>query len=105
MPVIKTSAEGFVSVMGDQFLRKPDALGHGVHVSAQIGIWEGDVTERDRSVAPQFVAHADLRGGNGETRTFMNDAGIYFQHLPGAEETPHLGFIYRAQTRLARDFR
>src|ERR1700686_1895311 len=103
MPVIQTSTD-FVSVMADQFLRKSDALGHGVHVSAQIGIWEGDVTEGDRGVALQFAADADLRGGDGKTRTFVNDAGIYFQQLTGGDETPHLGFLDRAQERHALEF-
>src|ERR1700730_17204599 len=105
MPVIQTSAdpalEDLVSVMGDQFLRKSDALGHGIHEYAQIRMGEGDMAERDRGVAPELAADADLGGGNGKTRALVNDAGLYLQQLAGADKTPHLGFLDRAQERHA----
>src|ERR1700682_2760640 len=108
MPVIQTSAdpalEDLISVMGDQFLRKSDALGHGVHVYAQIRVGEGDMRERDRGAGSQFAADGYLRGSDGKARTFVNDAGGYFQQLPGADETPHLGFLHRAEERHALEF-
>ena len=56
MPVIQTSTgpelADLVSVMRDGLLRKADALGHRVHVHAQLRIREGHNTERDRGVAP-----------------------------------------------------
>src|SRR5229473_4207680 len=95
MPVIQTSVDpalgDFVSVIGDGLLREADTFGHDFHMSAQICIREGDVAERERCVAPQFAADADLRRGNGKTRTFMHDAGIDFQRFPGGNKSPHLG--------------
>src|ERR1700732_5034593 len=99
MPVIQTSAgpgdfvSVFVSIMGKGLLRKADLFGLGLHVSAQIGIWEWDVAERERRVAPQFAADADLRRGNGKPRAFVNDADVYFEQVARADETPHLGFL------------
>src|SRR6266581_2238097 len=75
MPVIQTSTgpelADFVSVMGDGLLRKADALGHGIHVSAQFRIGEGDVTERDRRVAPQLAVDLNPRFGHCITRPFV----------------------------------
>src|SRR5258708_27458280 len=101
MPVIQTSAgpefeafvPAFASVMGDGLLRKADAFGHGVHVYAQIRTREGNDTERDRRVASQFAANADLGGGNGIARTLVNDTRLYRQQVAGADERSHLGFL------------
>ena len=68
--------EDFVSVMGDDLLRKADTLGHGIHVSAQIRMREGNVAERECRVALQFAADPDLRFGDRITRAFVNDIGV-----------------------------
>src|ERR1700726_3992798 len=91
--------------MGDGLVRKADALGHGFHVSTQIRVREGDVTERDRGVAPQFAANMDLRRGDGKTRTFVDDAGVYLEHLAGGNEAAHLGFLDRGEERHALELR
>ncbi len=109
MPVIQTSTgpefDDVISAMSHQFLRKSDALGHRVHVSAQIGVWEGDMREGEGRAASQFAADADLRGGHGESGAFVNDAGIDSEQFSGADETAHLGFLDCAQKRHALEFR
>src|SRR5882672_2554095 len=105
MPVIQTSTgpefDDVISVMSHQFLRKSDALGHRVHVSAQIGVWERDMREGDRRAASQLAADTDLGGGHGESGAFVNDAGIDPEQFAGADETAHLGSLDRAQKRHA----
>src|SRR5882757_9091510 len=86
MPVIQTSAgpgcEDFVSVMDDGLLRKADALGHGIHVSAQIRIREGDMAEGERRVALQLAVDTDFCFGHRITRALMQDVGVDRQQLP-----------------------
>src|SRR5205823_9192400 len=97
MPVIQTSVdpgcEGFASVMSDGLLWKADALGHGIHVSAQIRIREGNMAECDRRVAPQLAADSYLRFGHRITRAFVKDVGLDRQQFPGRHEAAHLGFL------------
>src|ERR1700712_4163750 len=98
MPVIQTSTGSrcnLLSAMGDQFLWKSDAPGHGVHVHAQIRMREGDVAERDGGVGPQFAADADLGGGDGEAGPLVDDAGVDGQEFAGADKPAHLGFLDR----------
>src|SRR5258708_38001039 len=96
MPVIQTSTgpefDDVISAMSHQFLRKSDALGHRVHVSAQIGVWEGDMREGEGRAASQFAADADLRGGHGESGALVNDAGLDSAPLSVADGTSHLDF-------------
>ena len=108
MPVIQTSVdpgcEGFASVMSDGLLWKADALGHGIHVSAQIRIREGNVAERDRRVALQLAADPYLRFGHRITRAFVKDVGVDRQQFPGGHEAAHLGFLDRGEKRHALEF-
>src|SRR5882757_5709106 len=75
MPVIQTSAggefDGFGSVMRHRLFGKADALGHGVHVYAQVRMREGNVSHRECRVAPRFAADADLSLRDRKTRTFV----------------------------------
>src|SRR3954453_22399431 len=97
MPVIQTSAgpafEDFVSVMKMSLLRKADTPGHGIHVSAQIRIGEGDVAERDGRVASQLPADLDPCFGQRITRTFVKDVGVDRQQFSGRDEAAHLGLL------------
>src|SRR5258708_13304342 len=97
MPVIQASTgpafADFGSVMSDCLLWKTDALGHGFHVSAQIRIRERNVAEGELCVAGQFAADVCFRIGDGKARTFVNDAGVYFQELTRVDKVPHLDFV------------
>src|ERR1019366_3644634 len=103
MPVIQASIgpefDDFGSVMGDGLLRKADAFGHGVHVSAQVGIRERNVTECERRVASQLAVDADLGLRDRKTRAFMYHVGVYFQQLARRHEAAHLGFLDHGQKR------
>src|SRR6476469_6024029 len=105
IPVIQTSVdpglEDFVSVMTHGLLRKADARGHRLHVSAQLGIWERYDAEGDRGVAPQFTVDPDLGFGDRIARTFVYDANIDRQQIAGSDETAHFGFLDRGQERHA----
>src|SRR5438874_577877 len=82
----------------------PDATSHGIHVSAQILIGEGDMTEGDRRVGPQLAANADFRFGHRITRAFVKDAGLYRQQFARRHEAAHLGFLDGRQKWHALEF-
>src|SRR5437868_6509572 len=105
MPVIQTSVDpgfgDFVSVIGNRLLRKANALGHGVHMHAQIRMREGNYPKRQGGVAPDLAGNARLGGGNGIAGAFVNDARLYREQFAGTDEAPHLGFLDRSQKRHA----
>src|SRR5664280_2836408 len=105
MPVIQASFapefDEFGSVMRNCLLRKTDLIGHRVHETAQVGVREGNVAERQRRAALHFAADTDLGGSNGKTRTFVHDIRVYSQQLARSDKAPHLGFLDHGQKRNA----
>src|SRR5260370_7778134 len=108
MPVIQTSVDpgcaGFASVMSNGLLGKADAFGHGLHVSAQIRIREGNMAERDGRVALQLAADPYLRLGHRITRALVNDLGTDRHPFPPGPQPPHLPFLDRGEERHALQF-
>src|SRR5882757_11473697 len=90
MPVIQAS---FGSVMRHRLLRKADLVGHRVHISAQVGIGEGNMAEGQVRAALQLGTNARFRRRDRKTRTFVLDLCIYRQQLARGDEAPHLGFL------------
>ena len=57
-------------------LRKADALGHGIHVSAQVRMGEGDVTKGEGGITPDLAADLDPGIGDRIARALVHQAGF-----------------------------